>query len=252
MANRTVNMSTKTQQKKKNDKKTKKTRTNHSTLPRRKVNTKTQKDKKNDKEKTNYIKRHPTWQIERWTWAHFSKSRTSGTECSRRGGVRRWVWPELGIWNPFEEDTSLGESTGCPKNKFPIDFISLLGQSAPGRIIIFSKFTHAWWEKNDLTADQSSKLLNSIWDFFWDTLYAQFSLWPILFFWTFEPAVLWKTFSCCGFSSASPGTACTDVAPVPGCEENGRGGLVWAVHVVHICFDNDMIMTMIMMWWWRW
>ena len=62
-----------------------------------------------------------------------------------------------------------------------------------------------------------------------------------------EPAVLWKTFSCCGFSSASPGTACTDVAPVPGCQENGRGGLVWAVHVVHICFDNDVAMTMIMM-----
>ena len=67
-----------------------------------------------------------------------------------------------------------------------------------------------------------------------------FSVWS-------EPAVLWKTFSCCGFSSASPGTACTDVAPVPGFEENGRGGLVWAVHVVHICFDNDMIITTIMM-----
>ena len=157
--------------------------------------------------------------------------------------MRRWVWPELGIWNPFEEDTSLGESTGCPKNKLPIDFISLLSQSAPGRIIIFSIFMRDRWKKMiGSSAYQSSKLLNSIWNFSWDTLQVQFaSVWS-------EPAVLWKTFSCCGFSSANPGTACTDVAPVPGCQENGRRGLVWAVHVVHICFDNDVAMTMIMMW----
>ena len=30
-----------------------------------------------------------------------------------------------------------------------------------------------------------------------------------------EPGVLWNTLSCSGCSAARPGTACTDVAPVP-------------------------------------